>query len=87
MSANGIDGGRDLHDELLQLEHALDVMLTGSVVHGDIELREHVGTTVDAALGTQQHALTRNLLRANEHGEVLAVLHLIHHALEIDGIG
>ena len=87
MLANGVYGGGDLHDELLQFKHCLNVALLGSIVHAYIELREHVGTSVDASVTTQQHALACNLLRTHEHGKILALLNLVHHALEINGIG
>ena len=87
MLADGIDRRRNLHDELLQLQHLVDVAVLGSIVHRHVELREHVGTTIDTTVTTHQHTLARYLLRTYEHGEVLAMLHLVHHRLEIDRIG
>lgn len=37
-------------------------------------------------MSTQQHTLCRNFLRSHQHGEILSVLHGIHHGLEINGI-
>ena len=62
-------------------------MSLGGVVHRYVELWEHIRTTVDTSVTTHQHTLARNLLRTYQHGEVLAVLHLVHHALEVYGIG
>ena len=51
-----------LHYLLLQGYKGIDVTVSGGIVHTDIQLGEHVRTTVDAAVSTHDDKLARHLL-------------------------
>ena len=89
MMSDAVDRRRDLHDVLLQTTQLYQVSALSCIIHAHIELREHVGTTIDATIATHQDTFARDLLGSAKHGEILTarLTDSVCHALEIDGIG